>query len=275
LIKAGIKKKINEAKPEEEDYEVRKAHYKNMPELEKLITVCEGYMGLIFCNDKLSEIKDVLGNYRCNKGAKIGAVSPCEVTIQPGATGLDPKQTAFFQALNIQTKIVKTQIEIINSSKILSKGQKIGASECALLDKLGIRPFLFEVTATHVYDNGTLYSPDVLNIRKEDVIAKLRKGAGYLTAASLQSGYPTALSARQLVLTGFKNLVACTMSSPFTFNEAKAIKEASEKPKEEKPKDLEEEKPKKKVEKKEEEKKEEKKEEEAIGGFGDIFGGDA
>jgi large subunit ribosomal protein LP0 len=262
-------------KPEDEDYATRKDTFKPMPQLEKLIPLCEGYLGLIFCNDHLSEIKSLLKGFKCNKGAKIGAVSPIEVNIEPGPTGLDPKQTAFFQALNIQTKIVKTQIEIMTKTRILSKGQRIGASECALLDKLGIRPFMFEVEPKNVYDNGVVYSPNVLDIKKEEIIEKLRKGAMYLTSASLAAGYPTALSARQSVMSGFKNLIACTMGINYEFPEAKAIKAAASKAPEEKPKEKKGDTKKKEVEKapEVEVKKEEKKEEE-IAGFGDIFGGD-
>ncbi len=275
LIKAGLRRKIEGPKETDEDYEARKQNFRPMPQLEKLHGVCEGYMGLIFCRDNLSEVKDRLKAYQCNKGAKIGAISPSDVVIQPGPTGLDPKQTAFFQALNIQTKIVKTQIEIINPTKVISKGQKIGASECALLDKLNIRPFMFEVAVTHVYDNGVLYSPSVLDIKKEEIIEKLRRGASFLAAASLQSGYPTSLAAKQLIMTGFKNLVALTMTTPYDFKQAKALKEASQAAAAAPAATKEKEKPKKEEKKKEEEKKEEKKEEEvAVGGFGDIFGGE-
>lgn len=272
LIKAGLRRKMEAPKETDEDYELRKQNYKPMPELEKLIGVCEGYMGLIFCRDNLSDVKDKLKLFQCNKGAKIGAISPSEVMIQPGPTGLDPKQTAFFQALNIQTKIVKTQIEIINPTKVISKGQKIGASECALLDKLNIKPFMFEVSVTTVYDNGVIYSPAVLDIKKDEILAKLRKGASYLTAVSLEAGYPTSLSVKQMIMGGFKNLVACTMSAPYDFAQAKALKEASQKAAVAKP--AEKEKPKAvKEEKPVEEKKEEKKEEEAaVGGIGGIFG---
>ena len=270
LIKAGIKKMIEPPKPTDEDYEARIKNFKAIPELEKLIPICQGYMGLIFCRDNLSDVKDTLKKFQCNKGAKIGATSPSDVTIQPGPTGLDPKQTAFFQALNIQTKILKTQIEINSPTKVLVKGQKIGASECALLDKLNIKPFIFEAEVTNVYDNGVIYSPAVLDIKKDEILAKLRKGASFLTAVSLQAGYPTALSVRQMMIGGFKNLVACTMSSPYDFTQAKAIKEASKKVAEAKPV-VEKEEPKVVKEEKVEEKKEE---EAAVGGIGGIFGDD-
>lgn len=226
LLKAGIKRKMEEPKENDDDYEIRKQTYRPMPQLEKLINVYSGYIGLIFCRDNLSEVKDKLKDYKCIKGAKAGVVSPCDVTIQPGPTGLDPKQTNFFQALNIQTKIVKTQIEILHETKVISKGQKITASECALLDKLNIKPFVFELSVIHVYDNGVIYSPAVLDIGKAEVIQKLRKGATLLTAAALQTAYPTTLSARQMLLTGFKNMLSFSMTTDYTFRQAQAIKEA-------------------------------------------------
>jgi large subunit ribosomal protein LP0 len=44
------------------------------------------------------------------------------VWVKAGPTGLDPKQTSFFQQLNIQTKIVKTQIEIVADKKVITSG---------------------------------------------------------------------------------------------------------------------------------------------------------
>lgn len=227
LLKAGITRKMAEPKVGDEDYEIRKQTYKPMPELESLVGVCEGYLGLIFCNDNLSEIKTLLKNYQCSKGAKVGAISPSDVTLPPGPTGMDPKQTSFFQALSIQTKIVRAQIEIINPFKILTKGQKITASECSLLDRLGIRPFVYEVDAVNVYDNGRIYDPKILDIKKEDIFAKMRKGASHLAAASMQVGYPTTVSVKQSIMRGFKYLVASSVMTTYDFKAAKELKEAA------------------------------------------------
>lgn len=277
LLKAGMHRKMEEPKESDEDYQIRKQHYHPMPELEKLVGTCKGYVGLVFCRDNLSEVKDMLKKSKCIKGAKVGAISPCDVVIQPGPTGLDPKQTAFFQALNIQTKIVRTQIEIITETKVISKGQKISASECALLDKLNIRPYVYELSVVQVYDNGVLYSPTVLDIGKAEVIQKLRKGASYLTAAAMQTGYPTTLSVKQLLLSGFKNMLSLTLSTEYTFKQAQAIKSAqSAAAKHTEEEEEEEEAPKTKGKKDKEPVKEKEPEKpvEEIGGFGNIFGDD-
>jgi large subunit ribosomal protein LP0 len=63
--------------------------------------------GLIYTNGDLTEIKAILDAQNREAPAKIGSLAPAEVTVPAGSTGLDPKQTSFFQALNIQTKIVK------------------------------------------------------------------------------------------------------------------------------------------------------------------------
>jgi len=83
--------------------------------------------GLIFTNNDLTEIKAILDAQNREAPAKIGSIAPAEVTVPAGATGLDPKQTSFFQALNIQTKIVKGQVEIVNPVIVIKVDDKITA----------------------------------------------------------------------------------------------------------------------------------------------------
>lgn len=137
--------------------------------------------------------------------------------IRAGSTGLDPKQTAFFQNLNIPTKIVKTQIEILNDKKVIEEGTKIGSSEAALLDKLNIRPFSYKMNVKHVYENGQIFDKNVLNITSDSILAKLKEAIRNLSAASLQGGYPMAASAPHSLINAFKNLVGITFVSDATF----------------------------------------------------------
>jgi len=58
---------------------------------------------------------------------------------------MDPKQTGFFQALNIATKIQKGQIEIVNEVVVINEGDKVSMSQAALLDKLKICPFEYKM----------------------------------------------------------------------------------------------------------------------------------
>jgi large subunit ribosomal protein LP0 len=102
-------------KPEEndDDYEQRKDNWAFSPTIEKIITQLKGNTNLIFTNGDLSEVKAALDLEVRESPAKAGMLAPKDVSVPTGPTGLDPKQTSFFQTLQIQTKIVKGQIDII------------------------------------------------------------------------------------------------------------------------------------------------------------------
>jgi len=55
-------------------------------------------------------------------------IAPRDVFVNPGPTGLDPKQTAFFQTLQIQTKIVKSQIEIVAAKQVVFVDTKVDST---------------------------------------------------------------------------------------------------------------------------------------------------
>merc|ERR1712076_333354 len=129
---------------------------------------------MIFTNGDLNEVKDVLDANAREAPAKVGSLAPAEVIIPPGPTGLDPKQTGFFQALNIATKIAKAQIEIINPVTIIEEGQKINKSQAALLDKLKIRPFEYKMHIKKFLDGGKLFDAKVLSITSESIIEKFK-----------------------------------------------------------------------------------------------------
>jgi large subunit ribosomal protein LP0 len=107
-MKAGLNHKMKKPEEGDEDYDERKDNWKECQELDKIVTLLKGNTGIIFSNGDLSEIKKVIDDEAREAPAKVGAVAPAEVWIRAGSTGLDPKQTSFFQQLSIQTKIVKT-----------------------------------------------------------------------------------------------------------------------------------------------------------------------
>ena len=93
---------------------------------------------IIFSNQDLAEITKITGQYIIEKQAKPGQISPIEVIIPAGPTGMDASQIEYFQALKIPTKVMRSQLEIVTSTKILTVGQKITLSEINLMKKFNI-----------------------------------------------------------------------------------------------------------------------------------------
>merc|ERR1711957_939330 len=179
-----------------------------------------GNTNLIFSNGDLGEVKAVLGRNSRPSAAKPGMIAPDDVTVPAGPTGLDPKQTAFFQNLQIQTKIVKAQIDIIAEKQVVFKGDKIGGTEAALLDKLKIYPFQYKMEVSKVLQNGSMFDAAVLDLSTDVILSKFKAAIKIQASISLASGYSTSASAPHTILNGFKNLLAVSLSTGYDFPEA-------------------------------------------------------
>merc|ERR1719440_2560187 len=82
----------------------------------------KGNLGFIFAtNCELDDIRETLNKFVLEAAAKAGQVSMVNLDIPSGPTGMDPSQTSFFQTLNIATKIVKGQIELISNFQVLKE----------------------------------------------------------------------------------------------------------------------------------------------------------
>ncbi|XP_042488353.1 60S acidic ribosomal protein P0 [Macadamia integrifolia] len=190
-----------------------------------LIPLLVGNVGLIFTKGDLKEVREEVAKYKVGAPARVGLVAPIDVVVPPGNTGLDPSQTSFFQVLNIPTKINKGTVEIITPVELIRKGDKVGSSEAALLAKLGIRPFSYGLVVLSVYDNGSVFSPEVLDLTEDDLMDKFALGVSVITSLSLAISYPTLAAAPHMFINGYKNVLAVALATDYSFPQAEKVKD--------------------------------------------------
>merc|ERR1719348_1062119 len=195
------------------------------PTLEKVLPHIVENVGFVFTKGDLADVRDKLLANRKPAAAKAGAVAPCDVFVQPQATTLGPEKTSFFQALSIPTKITRGCIEILGATQMCTVGERVGASESTLLTMLNITPFSYGLEIKMVYDCGSLYHPNVLDITDGDIKAKFIEGASIVTMVSLAIGYPTKASVPHMIANAFRNLLAIAVETDYTFKESAEIKE--------------------------------------------------
>jgi len=203
---------------------IREQAVKN-PNLESLTPLVVGNMGLVFTNGNLSEIRKIVLENKVPAAAKSGALAPSDVYIPPGPTGLDPGQTAFFQALNIATKIVKGAIELVGLVHLLKPGDKVSSSHVALLTKLNILPFFYGFQVSDVYENGTVYSAKILDMNQDDLLNSFLAGVRKVAALSLAIGYPTLASVPHIIAGAFAKIIAISIEADLEVKEAKPFKD--------------------------------------------------
>jgi len=192
--------------------------------LSAILYCITGNVGLLFTDCDFDTIDNMISTNRVPAVAKAGAMAPMDVWIPNGLTELDPAQTAFLQVLGIATKITKGKIEILSDVHVVKKGERVGSSEAALLQKLDIRPFTYGLEILYLYDDGAVLDKDVMKISRDDIIRSLLSGVSNVAAVSLQIGIPTLASTPHSIINAYKNVLAVSVETAYTFPNAEKVK---------------------------------------------------
>jgi len=185
--------------------------------IEELNPYLVGNCGLIFVKKNLDQVRQIVKKNVKAAPAKVGQVAENDVVVPPGPTGCDPGQTQWFQALNVPTKIVKGQIEIVSELKLITKGDKVGASEAGLLQKLNILPFTYGVQFLQVFMNGSIFDSAVLDISEDAIRAKFIKGVRLLASFSLAIGIPSQASLPHTLGRTVRQMLAISAMTNYQF----------------------------------------------------------
>lgn len=209
---------------------IRELEGEGHSQLEKIRLSLKLNLAIVFTNDNLSQVRDLILDNKVAAPARAGSIAQCDVVVPAGNTGMEPTMTSFLQALNIPSKITKGSIEILNPVDLIAEGEKCEASQCALLEKLGIKPFSYGLKVKHVYDDGAMYDPAVLDISDDDIVSFFGQGVKQIAALSLETGLPSVAAVPYSILLAFKNLLAVTAETDYTFPEAQGFKDFLENP---------------------------------------------
>merc|ERR1712177_130812 len=202
-----------------------RGHLEKNPDLERLLPFIKMNVGFVFTKEDLIEVRDMLLANKVRAPAKAGAIAPLDVVVPARNTGMGPEKTSFFQALQIPTKITKGTIEITGDVHLITAGDKVGMSEATLLNMLKISPFTYGLVVQKVYDSGSVFDPEILDITDDDLKAKFMSGVAQVAALSLAISYPTIASVPHSVVNGMKNLLAVAAVTWISFKEAEMLKE--------------------------------------------------
>ncbi len=197
------------------------------PKLEAIVPAIVGNIGLVFTHDDLKTVRDLMTANRVAAPAKVGLVAQTDIVVPAGNTGIDPNKTSFFQALGISTKIVKGVIEITADVPLIKPGGKVGASEAVLLNMLNLMPFTFGLTVITVYEEGSLFSPSILDITDAALEGFVMSAIKNIAAVSLTASFPTAASVPHMLANAYKNVLCTGLAcSDYSFPALDAIKAA-------------------------------------------------
>jgi len=187
-----------------------------------LLPLIKGNIGLVFVRESMPKARDIIKEFVVPAPARSGVVANCNVIVPAGPTGCDPSQTNYFQTMDIPTKISRGQIEIQSNVHLVTKGDRVTAGQADLLQKLGIKPFTYGLAITQVYDNGSLFDVDVLDITDDTIYGSFSFHSRDIAAVGHALNRPNQASITHSVKYAFKTILAVVANEGFThkFDEA-------------------------------------------------------
>lgn len=226
LIKKALKFKTQEPVAGHSEFE----DHKNWTQDEKLLVLdplMKLNIGLIFSEEPYMDLRTKIEAEKIKMPARTGVISPCDVVIPAGPTGIEVGKIDLFHKLNIQCKTVKSAIEVVKEVKIIKRGEKVGEGATQMCKLLSIVPFEYSLTFQYVYLDGVVLDQDVIEMPESTVMDAFKANCGMLTALSLGANIPNALSVPHFITNGFKSLLAIGMESGYNFKELTAAQEAA------------------------------------------------
>ncbi|NJE77451.1 50S ribosomal protein L10, partial [Thermococcus sp. ES12] len=135
-----------------------------------------------------------------------GVPVPRDVVVPAGPTPLSPGPVVGeMQALGIPARIERGKVTIQKDTVVLKAGEIITPQLANILNKLGIEPLEVGLNLLAAYEDGIIYTPEVLAIDEEEYINMLQQAYMHAFNLSVNIAYPTAQTIEAIIQKAFLN----------------------------------------------------------------------
>ncbi|MBI5073345.1 50S ribosomal protein L10 [Candidatus Woesearchaeota archaeon] len=188
-----IKKAIEEAKAKRQG-------------IEKLEEYLEGMPAMIFTKDNPFALQKKLSKNKSSAPAKAGQIAPKEIEVKAGGTNFAPGPIiGELGAVGIKAGIEGGKVTIKADSVVAKKGDVISDKLAGILLRLGIEPMEIGLDLTAVYENGSIFTKQVLAIDENKYKEDMCQAAQWAINLSVETAYPTKDTTELLLQKAFRD----------------------------------------------------------------------
>ncbi len=154
-----------------------------------------GAPALLLTNENPFRIFKMLKENRTPAAAKAGDIATKDITISKGSTNLPPGPSiSTLQKVGLKTSVQAGKIAVMADKVVCKAGDKITQDVADVLSLLKIEPMEIGLDLAYVWEDGTIYGRDVLDVSVEDYVNDMARCVTYGVNLSVNVGYPTKLT---------------------------------------------------------------------------------
>ena len=174
-----MKLAIAEAKLKKKNIEDIEAHLGGMP-------------ALIFTKENPFRLSKTLQKSKSPAPAKAGQTAPRDIMVSKGATSFAPGPIIGELAMaGIKAGVEGGKVAIKEDIVIVKSGEKIKPKVAEILTRLGIQPMEVGLDLVAVYENGLIYTRDILSIDEAEYKNRLSNASRWAFNLAIYTSYPT------------------------------------------------------------------------------------
>ena len=183
---------------------------KGVEEIEKYL---KGMPALIFTNENPFKLYRMLEKNKSPAPAKAGQTAPRDIIVPAGPTSFAPGPIiGELGQIGIRTGVEGGKVSVKSDSIVAKAGEKIKPKVAEVLTRLAIMPMEVGLDLVAVYENGVLYTKDVLSVDEVKLVADMGHLANSAFNVAMFIGYTTKDTIKPLISKAFREAKAIGLS---------------------------------------------------------------
>ncbi|MCD6571939.1 MAG: 50S ribosomal protein L10 [Thermoplasmata archaeon] len=157
----------------------------------ELKNIIEGETAIIAAKDiNPFKLFQIIKSNRINAPAKGGEIAPKDIVVKAGDTPFKPGPiVGELQKAGIPAAIEEGKVVIKKDKVIVPAGERISPQIAQILTRMEIYPLEIGINLKGVYENGIIFTSDILDINKDEYVGNLTNAARNAFNLAINSGW--------------------------------------------------------------------------------------
>ncbi len=182
---------------------------KGVVELNKYL---KGMPALIFTKENPFKLYKMLQKSKTSAPAKPGQTSPKDILIQAGPTPFAPGPViSELSMIGLKTGIEGGKVAIKEDKVVVKEGEIINDKVASMLLRLGITPMEIGLDLVAAYEDGTIFTKDVLSVDEEEYKQKIVDADSWAFNLGVEVKYPAQRILEHLISKAFNDSKALAL----------------------------------------------------------------
>lgn len=174
--------------------------------IEKLDPFLKGMPALLFTKENPFILFKTLEKNKSTAPIKAGQVAPKEIIVPAGPTGFAPGPIiGELGGLGISAGIDAGKVAIKKDSSVAKEGAVVSQALAGVLTRLGIEPMEIGLDLTATYEDGNIFTKDVLAVDEQEYIDNITQGHRWAFNIAVDAGVLNTETTEFMIVKAFQD----------------------------------------------------------------------